>query len=137
MGWVSGGLLPLLAALASALASAQRIQPLDGKNTTSITVYNWGQLLHHVNAGPQTPPGWSHPLLYPNPARPYDRAKYPSPVGTELAQHKGCTLLLPAKLGSHPNSNQGVVRSSLSLCSRQPARFPLRLDGHSKGAPAA
>ena len=43
------------------LASAQRIQPLDGKNTTSTTVYNWGELLHYVNLGPITPLGWSHP----------------------------------------------------------------------------
>ena len=70
----------LLPAILASFASAQRIQPLDGKNTTSTTVYNWGELLQHVNAGPQTPPGWSHKLQYPNPADPYNGFAYPSPV---------------------------------------------------------
>jgi hypothetical protein len=76
--WTRGVLLP---AILASFASDQRIQPqLDGKNTSSITVCKWGQLLHHVNAGPQTPLSWSHPRQYPNPARPYDGFACPSPV---------------------------------------------------------
>ena len=70
----------LLPAILASFASAQRIQPLDGKNTSTKYVYNWGELLHYVNLGPITPPGWSHPLQYPNPADPYHATENPSHV---------------------------------------------------------